>query len=215
MVEQIENKGKWQTMLTKRQQEIYQYLLNHRQEFSHPPSLDELCQAMGVKSRGSMHKHVQALIKAGLVKPFNGQKRGIQLTNAAEIPAAGLVSLPLLGKIAAGIPFEAIENPETLVLPRELTGNGECYVLTVKGDSMMDAGIHDGDWVVIEKTTQVRNGDIVVALIDNTEATLKRFEKTDDLIILSPENTRMKPMIFNPNRVRIQGRLVAKMRRYA
>lgn len=200
--------------LTKRQTEIYDYLQQNINDFGHAPSIDEVCQAVGLKSRGSMHKHVQALIEAGLLEPFNGKKRGIRLKNRVDSSSDALVDVPYLGKIAAGVPFEAIENPETITLPAQFCSHNECFVLTVKGDSMIDAGIHDGDWVVVEKTNQARNGDIVVALIDNYEATLKRFEKTQDLIILHPENTTMKAMIFNPQRVTIQGKLIAQMRSY-
>ncbi|MDX1811973.1 MAG: transcriptional repressor LexA, partial [Gammaproteobacteria bacterium] len=163
---------------------------------------------------GSMHKHIHALIDAGLVEPFNGQKRGIKLKNTAFHTHSDAVFLPFLGKIAAGNPLEAIENPEMLEIPSSLYNGKECFMLQVNGDSMIEAGIHDGDTVIIEKTSQVRNGDIVVALIDNYEATLKTFEKTDDLIILQPENHNMKPMIFQPYRVTIQGKLIAQMRKY-
>lgn len=202
------------SQLTKRQNEIYNFLQQHIQESGHAPSIDEVCHAMGVKSRGSMHKHIQALVNAGLIEPFNGQKRGIRLKNSSSEVEEELITLPLLGKIAAGVPFEALENPETISLPSSLVPHSDCYMLTIKGDSMINAGIHDGDWVVIEKTSVARNGDIVVALIDNYEATLKRFEKTDDLVILHPENSLMKAMIFNPQRVTIQGKLVAQLRKY-
>ncbi len=200
--------------LTKRQSEIYHFLQQHFHELGHTPSIDDVCQAMGMKSRGSMHKHIHALIDAGLVEPFNGKKRGIHLISTTEPTDNKLVHLPLLGKIAAGIPFEAIANPDTLGVPEHLCGRNECFVLIVKGESMIDAGIQDSDQVIIEKTSEVKNGDIVVALIDNTEATLKRWEKTDDLVILHPENASMKAMIFNPQRISIQGKLIALLRRY-
>lgn len=200
--------------LTKRQNEIYQYLVEQALTHDIAPNIEDVCQAMGVKSRGSMHKHIHALIEAGLVEPFNGQKRGIKLRSIPEASHSELITLPLLGQIAAGAPLEAIENPEMMEIPPYLNPGNGCFVLTVKGDSMIDAGIHDGDLVIIQKTSQVRNGDIVVALIDNYEATLKRFEKTNDLVILQPENSQMKAMIFKPQRVKIQGKLVAQMRRY-
>jgi len=200
--------------LTKRQSEIYQYLLDHAQAYDYALTIDDVCSAMGVKSRGSMHKHIHALIDAGLIEPFNGQKRGIHLKTAHQGPSNELVTLPFMGKVAAGHPLEAIENPELMEIPAFLSHGEGCFILSVKGDSMMDAGILDGDWVIIKQTSEARNGDIVVALIDNYEATLKRFEKTDDLVILQPENKSMKPMIFNPQRVKIQGKLVGQMRSY-
>ena len=203
-----------QTQLTKRQNEIYQYLLDHQQMHDTLPTIEDVCSAMGVKSRGSMHKHIHALIDAGFIEPFNGQKRGIKLRHPEDMPISDTVHLPLLGKIAAGNPLEAIVNPDTMEVPSYLNQGEDCFILLVKGESMIDAGIHDGDWVIIKKTTEVRNGDIVVALIDNYEATLKRFQRTDDLIILHPENTTMKAMIFKPQRVKIQGKLIAQMRRY-
>lgn len=200
--------------LTRRQNEIYLYLLEHAQAHEFAPSIDEICLAMGVKSRGSMHKHIQALINANLIEPFNGLRRGIKLSGASSSDQQGATSsFPLLGKIAAGIPLEAIENPEMIQVPAQLDNGKACFVLTVKGESMIDAGIHDGDWVIIEKTSQVRNGEIVVALIDSNEATLKRFEKNNDRIILHPENRSMTPMVFNSDEVQIQGKLVGLMRK--
>lgn len=199
--------------LTKRQNEIYQYLIEQSQESDIAPSIDDICLAMGLSSRGSMHKHIQALINAGLVAPFNGQRRGVRLVENV-LSEAESVTLPLLGKIAAGIPLEAMENAEPINIPLQLYNGGECYVLEVNGDSMIDAGIFDGDYVVIEKVSNVKNNDIVVALIDNDEATLKRLEKKSNKIILHPENKNMQPMEFKPKQVQIQGRLVAQMRRY-
>jgi len=200
--------------LTKRQLEIYQYLQEHALRHDFSPSIDDVCQAMGVKSRGSMHKHIQALIAAGLIEPFNGQKRGIKLTQSENSDESAFIQLPLLGKIAAGTPIEAIETPENIAIPTQLYNGGECFVLTISGESMIDMGIDDGDWVVIENTNFAKNGDIVVALIDDDEASLKRFEKKGDKIILHPENTNMPPMIFNANRVNIQGKLVGHMRKF-
>ena len=199
--------------LTKRQNEIYQYLIEQSQESDIAPSIDDICLAMGLSSRGSMHKHIQALINAGLVAPFNGQRRGVRLVENV-LSEAESVTLPLLGKIAAGIPLEAMENAEPINIPLQLYNGGECYVLEVNGDSMIDAGIFDSDYVVIEKVSNVKNNDIVVALIDNDEATLKRLEKKSNKIILHPENKNMQPMELKPKQVQIQGRLVAQMRRY-
>lgn len=201
--------------LTRRQQEIYEFLLANLNTFPHPPTLDELCDALGLKSRGSLHKQIQALIEAGLVEPMNNLRRGIRLTESAEIPvAANDDELPLYGKIAAGQPIEAIANAETIVVPPVLRTDHPCYVLEVKGDSMIEEGILDGDWVVIEHRTQARDGEIVVALVEGEEATLKRIKQGAGEVTLYPANSSMQPMRYLPEQVQIQGVLVGQMRRY-
>jgi len=200
--------------LTRRQQEIYDYLREHLDGFAHPPTLDELCDALGLKSRGSLHKQIQALIEAGLVEPMNNLRRGIRLVDEEMTAAADSDALPLYGYIAAGRPIEAISNPETIEVPAQLRTPNPCYVLEVRGDSMIEEGILDGDWVVIEHREQARNGEIVVALVDGEEATLKRLEKRANEVILHPANSSLSAMHFSPGRVQIQGVLVGQMRRY-
>lgn len=204
--------------LTRRQEEIFEYLRRHASKFPHPPTLTELCEAMGLSSRGSMHKQVQALIEAGLVEPMNNQRRGIRLTatgaSDGDHPVEDAASLPMYGYIAAGGPIEAISDNERVEVPSFLRTPKSCYVLEIKGDSMIDEGILDGDWVVIEKRDQARNGDIVVALIDETDATLKRIEQKPGEVALHPANTAHQVQRYSPDRVRIQGILVGQMRRY-
>lgn len=197
------------TALTRRQQQIYDYLRAHAD--APAPSLDELCRALGLRSRGSLHKHIRALVDAGLVEPLHGRQRGVRLA-----PGSGedTDTLPLLGYIAAGRPIEALANPEPVSVPPALRTQRPCYVLEVRGDSMIDAGILDGDWVVIEQREGADNGDIVVALIDESDATLKRFEARDGQIVLHPSNPTMAPLRYAPERVRIQGVLTGQMRRY-
>ena len=197
--------------LTRRQRAIYDYLRDHHERFEHPPTLDELCQALGLKSRGSLHKHIQALVEAGLVEPMDKKQRGVRLTGQSELSDN---SLPLLGYIAAGHPIEALENPEGIEIPPRLKGHGNAYVLRVRGDSMVEEGILDGDWVVIEQRDHAHNGEIVVALIDDAEATLKRIEQKPGEVILHPANSRMSALSYAPERVRIQGVLVGQMRAY-
>jgi len=203
--------------LTRRQQEIYEFLVDNADRFPHPPTLAELCDAMNLSSRGSMHKQVQALIEAGLVEPMNGQRRGIRLTMQAPSSADSAPSegLPFLGKIAAGQPLEAITDQQRMQVPGWMTGDrSDCYLLTVTGDSMIEEGILDGDLVIIEQTSTARNGDIVVALVDESEATLKRIEQKPGEVILHPANSAMESMHYSPDRVRIQGRLVGQLRTY-
>lgn len=200
--------------LTRRQQEIFDYLREHLDEFPHPPTLDELCDALGLKSRGSLHKQIQALIETGLVEPMNNLRRGIRLVEEEPELATDSDALPLYGYIAAGSPIEAIRNPESIDVPAQLRTPNPCYVLEVRGDSMIEEGILDGDWVVIEHRDRARNGEIVVALVDGEEATLKRLEQRPDKVVLHPANSTLSAMHFNPDQVQIQGVLVGQMRRY-
>ncbi|GAB4176238.1 MAG: transcriptional repressor LexA [Rhodocyclaceae bacterium] len=194
--------------LTRRQQAVYDFLLEHRAEFSHPPGLDELARAMGLASRGSLHKHVRALVEAGLVEPMERRRRGIRLMQREQ------AGLPMLGRIAAGRPIEAIAQPGEVEVPQRLRGRGRCYVLEVRGDSMREDGILDADLVVVEARTQARNGEIVVALIEGTDATLKRIEQRPGRVILHPANRAMSPMSYRPEQVTIQGVVTGLMRGY-
>jgi repressor LexA len=200
--------------LTRRQREILDYLRRHADEFVHPPTLSELCDALGLSSKGSMHKQVQALVDAGLVEPMNQQRRGVRLAATPGPDGGAMDDLPMLGYIAAGHPIEAVTVQETVAVPPALHTGTSCYVLQVKGDSMVDDGILDGDWVVVEQRQSARNGEIVVALIDNSEATLKRIEQRPGEVILHPANPVHKTQRYHPDRVRIQGVLVGQMRRY-
>ena len=173
-----------------------------------------MCDALGLSSRGSLHKQIQALIEAGLVEPMHNLRRGIRLAEALPEARADSDALPLYGYIAAGQPIEAIRNPETIEVPAQLRTPNPCYVLEVRGDSMVDEGILDGDWVVIEHRDQARNGEIVVALVDGEEATLKRLEKKPHEVVLHPANSTLSAMHFSPDRIQIQGVLVGQMRRY-
>jgi repressor LexA len=200
--------------LTRRQQEIYDFLLDNAHKFRHPPTLAELCDAMQLSSRGSMHKQVKALIDAGLVEPMEQKKRGIRLRRSGRA-AAGPAQLPMLGYIAAGEPIEAINNPESVDIPAWLQSSRPCYVLGIKGDSMVDAGILDGDRVVIEQRDHADNGEIVVALVNGCEATLKRLEQTPRETILHPSNSALQPQHYRHEQVQIQGVLIGQMRSYA
>jgi len=211
--------------LTPHQRRVLEALQRFAAE-GHAPSLDELTQTLGLRSRGSLHKHIRALEAAGYVKPARGRHRGIRLADGleasfpAEDEAAATGSwapdtLPLLGRIAAGQPIEALAHPEPVEVPQALRGQGECYVLEVKGDSMQNAGILDGDWVVIESRSHASNGDVVVALINGEEATLKRIEQTPNGVLLHAENPAYPPLHLALDQLQIQGVLVGQMRRYS
>jgi len=202
--------------LTRRQREIFNFLRDNSEDFPRPPSLDELCSALGMASRGSMYKHIMALIKAGLVEPFTGNKQGgirlsIQAQSDDEIEEQGL---PFIGSIAAGMPIAALTTINYMMVPDALKTNKPCYVLQVKGESMIEAGIFDGDWVVIEQRDYASNGEIVVALIDDSEATLKYIEQRAGLVLLLPANANMSALSYHPEQVAIQGVLVGQMRSY-
>ncbi len=211
------------TTLTRRQQEILDFLKAQNTRFRHPPTLEELAEALGLRSRGSLHKHIQALINAGFIEPMNRLRRGVRLTEVEDLgdrisdllPAT--LMLPLLGKIAAGQPLEAIAPEaatEHLAVPPNISSKDNCYVLQVQGDSMMDDGILDGDWIIVEPRQQAINGQVVVAMVDGSEATVKRILQRPDSVVLIPANSTMEPMYYAPDRVEIQGIVVGQMRSY-
>jgi repressor LexA len=202
--------------LTRRQREIFDFLRDNYESFSHPPTLEELCAALGVASRGSLYKHVMALIAADLVEPFASNKQGgIRLSAKAQRDYTACEhSLPFVGKIAAGRPIEALENVNYMAVPEMLKSDKPCYVLQVQGDSMVEAGIFDGDWVIIEQRSYASNGEIVVALIEKSEATLKYIKQSPGKVLLIPANANMAAMAYRPEQVEIQGVLVGQMRSY-
>ncbi len=205
---------KTKAAITRKQQEVYNFLLENQNHFEHPPTLSEICSAMGLKSRGSLHKHIQGLIEAGLVEAPNRKQRGIRLTEVSEQILETADELPLVGTIAAGQPIEAIENIRYMTVPEQLKTEMPCFILQVRGDSMIEVGIFDGDWVVIEKRAYARNGEIVVALIDKVEATLKTIQQAPNETVLIPANESMPAMHYQPSQVEIQGVLVGQMRSY-
>lgn len=203
--------------LTRKQQELFDFLVQNQSTFVHPPTLEELCLAIGVKSRGSLHTHIKALIDANLVEAPERKQRGIRLTEFAKTVAnhpEDSNGLPFVGTIAAGKPIEAIESITYMPIPEQLKSQKPCYVLKVKGDSMIDSGIFDGDWVIIEQRSHARNGEIVVALVDKSEATLKYIEQYPHEVLLIPANSQMQAMHYKPEQVEIQGVLVGQMRSY-
>lgn len=203
--------------LTRKQHEIIDFLLQNQERFAHPPSLDQLCTALGLKSRGSLHRIIQDLIGVGLIEAMDRKHRGVRLTDKAKQiiqPVHNTHALRYVGVIAAGKPIEAIENTEFMTIPDEIKTENPCYVLKVKGDSMIEEGIYDGDWVIIEQRCHARNGEIVVALIDKSEATLKFIEQYPHETLLIPANSDLQAMHYQPEQIDIQGVLVGQMRSY-
>jgi repressor LexA len=197
------------SMLTPLENKMLQYIQQHISRNGQGPTLAEIGQALGIASKGTVHRYVQALVDKGYLLRTERGWRGIRLAKYSHAHA----TLPLAGRIAAGQPIEAIPGQEQLDLGDFL--QEDHYALQVKGDSMCDIGILDGDMVIIKRQPDARNGDIVVALIDGQEATLKRLQRlSKDEVILIPENSNMQPMVYAAERVVIQGVLVGQMRRY-
>ena len=198
--------------LTKRQREILGYVMDSMQERGYPPSVREIGAALGLTSSSTVHSHLAALEKKGFIHRDPSKPRAIEiLKDGASQPPKRVVNVPVLGRIAAGQPIFAEENIEDVFpLPRDFVREDAAFILRVRGDSMIDAGIHDGDYLVIRQQATANNGEIVAALIGD-EATVKRFYRERDHIRLQPENSAMSPIIAND--VTVLGKAVALVRR--
>lgn len=216
-------------MLTQQQKRMLTVLIDHFSNQDVPPSFEELCDAMDLKSKSGIHRLLSGLEERGYIRRLPNRARAIEVLKypdgspKGESPslvevtssAQDAVTVPLLGKIAAGTPIAAISDPSNSIdLPPSLIGKGDFYALEIEGDSMIDAGIFDGDTVIIARQDTAHTGDIVVALIDDEEATLKRLRKKGESIALEPANAQYETRIFGPDRVRIQGRLAGLIRQY-
>lgn len=201
-------------IIYKRQGQILDYIRQHIQSNGSAPTLKQIADAIGVSSLATVHEHLQTLENKGLIKRKIGKSRSIELVNDDVSFSGEGVEVPILGFIAAGAPIEPYTDPSASlsVPPTFISNKKRVYILQVRGDSMIEEQIRDGDYVVIEQTEAATNGDIVVALLDNGMATLKRFFKEATRIRLEPANARMAP-IFVRN-VRIQGKVVGLIRRY-
>lgn len=198
----------------KRQKQILDFLSQYIQKNGFSPTLTEIAQALGVSSLATVHEHLSTMAKKGLIRRFEGSVRGIEITNNQVSQSNNEVELPILGMIAAGQPIEPYTDPNiNFAVPSGmLSGKKRSYVLQVKGTSMIEDGILDGDFVVIEQKETANNGEIVVAILENGFATLKKFFKEATRIRLEPANSQMAP-IFAKN-VRIQGKVVGVIRKY-
>ncbi len=208
--------------ITKRQQQIYDFIRSYQKEKGYPPSVREMAAAVGLSSPSTVHAHLSALEDHGLIKRDATKPRALEVFNAdgssvklggapAAAPARGTVSLPLVGRVAAGMPILAEQNIEdTFTLPTEIATDSSSFVLEVHGDSMINVGIYNGDYIVVRDQRNAMNGEIVVAMIDG-EATVKTFYKERGRVRLQPENDAMEP-IYADNPV-ILGKVVALMRR--
>lgn len=202
--------------LYKRQRQIVDFIGQFIQKNGYSPTLSEIAGAIGVSSLATVHEHLQALIKKKIIRKYEGAVRGIELIEKHMSEALASVELPIMGFIAAGQPIQPYTDPDATmrIAPSLVSGKKRAFVLQVKGTSMIDEGIFDRDWVVIEEEDllNVRDGDIVVALLENGLATLKRFFREKTRIRLEPANSTMSP-IYATN-VRIQGKLKAVIRKY-
>ncbi len=203
--------------LYKRQREILDYISQYIQQNATSPTLQEIAGAMNLSSLATVHEHLQALEKKGMIRRFDGAVRGIEITDETVSVSVSGIELPLVGYIAAGEPIEAIENPiDTILVSADLVSKVKrSYVLQVKGDSMINEGIFNGDYVVIQQQNTAEDGDIVVALIDNGFATLKTFyREKNGKIRLQPANDKMDPIIVDAATLSIQGKVTGVIRKY-
>jgi repressor LexA len=202
--------------LTERQKSILEYILDFRRRRGIAPTHREICEQFGFSSYGTAYKHLKLLVEKGYLRRDRHQRRGLEVTATGDVDgAAAGAELPFLGRIAAGRPIEAVTGGDSLTVPRLLYGDQtqDHYVLRVAGDSMIGEGIHDGDWVVVERRDRAHTGEMVVALVGD-EATLKRFYLEGDQIRLQPSNPAMSPLRYPASDVRVQGIVVGLMRRY-
>jgi repressor LexA len=198
--------------LTKRQQEILKVVQDHIAERGYPPTVREIGDAVGLTSSSTVHAHLQALEARGALKRDPSKPRAIDVGRSAPVPVAGVRMLPLVGSIAAGAPILAEQNvEEELPVPDLLTATGDCFLLRVRGESMTGIGIMDADYVVIRRQQDCDDGDVVAALVDGEEATVKRLDHIAGRVRLIPENASMEP--FYPDRVEVLGKVVGVFRR--
>ena len=225
-------------MLTTKQKDLLAFLTKYLAEHQVSPSFDEMREAVGLASKSGIHRLVSALEERGYIRRLANRARAIEIIRQPHMGAAdgkdsapatapdisnviqgqfgtGAVQLPLLGRIAAGTPIEALSDPSNhMSVPADMLGQGEHFALEIVGDSMIEAGIHDGDTVIIRRTEQALNGDIVVALIDQQEATLKTLRKEQNRVGLVPANRNYETRYFSSDKVQIQGKLTGLIRRY-
>jgi repressor LexA len=225
-------------MLTAKQHELIRFIQQRLEETGISPSFEEMKEALDLKSKSGVHRLISALEERGFLRRLPNRARALEVVRqpedvtpsrgsgnvvpmpmptpraAAAEPANDVIELPLHGRIAAGAPIEALEGQSTLPVPAALLGPGEHYALEVSGDSMIEAGIFDGDFALVRRTDTARDGEIVVALVRGEEATLKFLRKDGGLVRLDPANAAYEPQIYRPDEVQVQGKLAGLLRRY-
>jgi len=203
-------------MLTKKQKDLLLLIKSHLDKSGIPPSFDEMRNAVGLKSKSGIHMLINSLEERGFLKRIPYKARALEILKMPEeLNSSNNSELPFYGRIAAGVPIEAISNPETLEVPSDMISpNKQYYVLEVSGDSMIDAGILSGDKVIIQNCDSANNGEIVVALVDENDVTLKFFHKEGNSIALKPANKNYETKVLSYDRIRIQGKLAGLLRKY-
>lgn len=222
-------------MLTKKQHELICFIADRLNETGVSPSFEEMKEALDLKSKSGVHRLISALEERGFLRRLANRARALEVVKMPERgelkkPAAkdnvvelkrpapqsanDVIEIPLHGRIAAGVPIEALEGSTMLPVPAALLGSGEHYALEVAGDSMVEAGIFDGDYALIRRQETARDGEIVVALIEDAEATLKYFRSEGSMVRLDPANRAYDPQRYRPDQVRVQGKLAGLLRRY-
>ena len=216
-------------MLTAKQRELLLFIDTRLKESGISPSFDEMREALDLKSKSGVHRLISALEERGFIRRLPNRARALEVVKLPETkpaatvtpirpvataPANDTMEIPLHGRIAAGTPIEALQGTESFAVPAALLGAGEHYALEVSGDSMVDEGILDGDFALIRKVDTARDGEIVVALIDDEEATLKTYRREGRAIRLDPANSRYEPQVYRPGEVEVQGKLAGLLRRY-
>lgn len=220
-------------MLTTKQHELLNFIHHRLGQSGISPSFDEMREALELKSKSGVHRLISALEERQFIRRLPNRARALEilkmpeLSKAAVAPTASaatparlrvaandVIEIPMHGRIAAGTPIEALQGSEAFAVPAALLGPGEHYALEISGDSMVEEGILDGDYALIRKVDTAREGEIVVALIDETEATLKTFRREGQMIRLDPANRHYEAQRYRPDQVRIQGRLAGLIRRY-
>jgi len=202
--------------ITRRQREVYDFIANFIERQGYCPSFEEIGRGLNLSSLATVHKHITNLEHKGLLKRQQNRSRSIDVLPVRSRVRARLsdtTTLPLMGRIAAGQPIEAVENPENISLG-DLTRSKEVFVLQVAGTSMQDEHIVDGDYVLVEKTSAARNGEIVVALVHGSDATLKRFFLEGEQVRLQPANSTMDAIVVPAHNVQVQGRVIGVLRKY-
>jgi repressor LexA len=200
--------------LTPRQAQILEFIRGYSHEHGYAPTLQEIGRRFGLSSAATVHKHVGHLVAKGyLRRERRNASRDLVLAGEAQ-PGIVAVTIPLLGTVAAGLPIEALPVAEEVVLPEQWLGRRHTYALRVRGDSMIDEQIRDGDVVVVEERETARNGETVIALVDGENATVKQYQRRGALISLVPANPSMQPLEYSEERVRVQGVVIGVLRRF-
>jgi repressor LexA len=198
-------------IISEKQRLVYNFIVEFVKKEGHSPMIRDIAQRFGFSSPATVHKYLVALEKAGMI--VRGKRNAlIQLLPQEHLSEA--VEIPLLGRIAAGSPIDAVTNDEVIYVPGGMVGRGRTYALRVIGDSMIDEHIADGDLIIVEHCEQAKNGQTVVALVDGSGATVKKIYLEEGKIRLQPANSKYRPMLLSPEKVKVQGRVIGVMRRY-